>query len=433
LGANQLSGSIPSELGKLFALKYLHADTNELTGPIPEQLDNLHSIERIWLNDNFLTGQTPELFGNMTTLSSISLSNNHLSGSIPDSLWDIENVNELFIDNNFMTGVVPSSFCDSQADTDFVFDLSLWFNNEPKVQCDCCERVDCNMWEDPTLDCYGEFSFEYSNSYTITDLVLGLDLKNSIGEVTKTSNMCLSPTGCYKFDYFDNEAKNVVFNLSYSSSEKKLIQQDQCDAVDVCGVLIDQNDPKRARLNQIIQLGIPQALLNDPSSPQSKALCWMITEDQFFDQLSTCDGTVLQRYVLILFLYELLPSSDFVSLASKPTCDWDCVVCDPEKKFVKKIVAPNKNLSGTLVTELSLLMSLEEIDLSNNELKGSIDPSIFTFLPSLQKFNVANNGLVGSIPKTLLEISGIKQVTLSDNKLVGSFSTDIIYSKSLGE
>ena len=420
-------------MGKLSAVKYLHADSNKLTGPIPEQLEKLHLLERIWLNDNILSGQVPELFGNMSTLSSISLSNNRLSGSIPNSIWENKNIHELFIDNNLMTGVVPTSFCDSQMNSHFVFDLSLWFNNEPKVQCDCCERVDCSMWEDTFLHCYGEIRFEYTNGYTVTDQVTGTNMKKAIGEVKKTSNMCLSPTGCYNFNYHDAEGQTHMFTLSYSRSENKLIQQDHCDAVEVCGVFIDAKDPKRIGLNQLTQIGIPNSLLNDPSTPQAKALCWIMTHDPFFGRYLICDGTILQRYVLILFLHESLSTSDFDEFASKPTCEWDYIVCGPEKKFVKKIIAPSQNLSGTLVTELSLLMSLEELDLSNNELNGSIDPSIFATLPSLKIFNVGNNSFVGTIPKSLLELPGIKKIILSDNKFIGHFSKDIAYSKNLGE
>ena len=46
------------------------------------------------------------------------------------------------------------------------------------------------------------------------------------------------------------------------------------------------------------------SILDDPSLPEYKALCWIMTEDTLFHDYDVCDGTLLQRYVMALFYIE---------------------------------------------------------------------------------------------------------------------------------
>ena len=49
LSTNQLSGSIPSQLGLLGSLGDLRLSGNQLSGPIPTELGNLHSLTLLYL------------------------------------------------------------------------------------------------------------------------------------------------------------------------------------------------------------------------------------------------------------------------------------------------------------------------------------------------------------------------------------------------
>ena len=66
LAANNLTGTIPSELGNLSSLEELYLSLNQLTGTIPAQLGNLANLELLYLHDNRLTGPLPQ---NLTSLS----------------------------------------------------------------------------------------------------------------------------------------------------------------------------------------------------------------------------------------------------------------------------------------------------------------------------------------------------------------------------
>ena len=80
---NQLTGTIPSELGSLTSLLYLSLWSNQLTGAIPSELGDLTNLQRLYLYDNQLTGTIPSELGSLTSLLYLSLWSNQLTGAIP--------------------------------------------------------------------------------------------------------------------------------------------------------------------------------------------------------------------------------------------------------------------------------------------------------------------------------------------------------------
>ena len=67
----------------------LHLYNNELTGSIPSEIGNLTNLERLYLYDNQLTGSIPPEIGNLINLTYLNLSYNQLSGGIPEEICDL--------------------------------------------------------------------------------------------------------------------------------------------------------------------------------------------------------------------------------------------------------------------------------------------------------------------------------------------------------
>ena len=92
---NQLTGSIPAELGKLATLEKLVLNLNSLTGPIPSELARLGRLRRLLLGRNELTGPIPPELGNMANLDRLFLNGNQLTGSIPPKLGNLVRLSTL--------------------------------------------------------------------------------------------------------------------------------------------------------------------------------------------------------------------------------------------------------------------------------------------------------------------------------------------------
>ena len=110
LGGNNLSGPIPLELGNLATLESLQLQSNDLSGPIPPELGNLPSLTWLWLRGNNLSGAIPPELGNLPSLTSLWLQGNNLSGAIPPELGNLVTLENLQLQSNDLSGPVPPSF-----------------------------------------------------------------------------------------------------------------------------------------------------------------------------------------------------------------------------------------------------------------------------------------------------------------------------------
>ncbi len=69
---NNLTGSMPSELGNLTGLARLYIYNNQnLTGNIPPELGSLTGLQRLYLYNNHLTGSIPPELGSLINLEYI--------------------------------------------------------------------------------------------------------------------------------------------------------------------------------------------------------------------------------------------------------------------------------------------------------------------------------------------------------------------------
>ena len=110
LAGNNLSGTIPREMGGLSKLRRLELEGNELTGPIPAELGELSSLVVMLLGGNGLTGSIPRELGALVSLEEMILADNNLTGPVPPELTDLTNLRLLHLDFNNLTGPLPAEF-----------------------------------------------------------------------------------------------------------------------------------------------------------------------------------------------------------------------------------------------------------------------------------------------------------------------------------
>ncbi|MBN1997898.1 T9SS type A sorting domain-containing protein [candidate division KSB1 bacterium] len=105
---NRLTGTIPTEIGKLEKLEYLNLHSNALEGTIPEKIANLTALTSFSLHRNQLTGTIPAGIWNLTSLETLRLYENQLSGSIPSQIKNLTLLTELRLNGNQFGGPIPS-------------------------------------------------------------------------------------------------------------------------------------------------------------------------------------------------------------------------------------------------------------------------------------------------------------------------------------
>ncbi|MCB9264981.1 MAG: gliding motility-associated C-terminal domain-containing protein [Lewinellaceae bacterium] len=106
-GGNNLTGTLPPELGSLQYLEYLHLQGNALGGGIPPELGNLGRLFSLDLSDNNLAGSIPPQLGGLDNLIFARLGNNNLSGAIPPELGNSPRLVALDLGENNLSGTIP--------------------------------------------------------------------------------------------------------------------------------------------------------------------------------------------------------------------------------------------------------------------------------------------------------------------------------------
>jgi Leucine-rich repeat (LRR) protein len=140
LDHNDLSGTIPPQLGMLTNLQNLDLYGNQLSGTIPMELgytDNRYDMEYMWCNNqpitqarnyivelklhnNNLTGTIPRQIAN-SSLEYLSLHQNRLVGTIPPELFYGPEIRYLELFENNLQGTIPPQIGASS----YIYTLSL--------------------------------------------------------------------------------------------------------------------------------------------------------------------------------------------------------------------------------------------------------------------------------------------------------------------
>ena len=133
LHGNNLTGTIPPELGDLTSLRQLRLTDGGLTGAIPRELANLTELTSLQLYSNHLTGSIPQEFGNLTSLRSLLLSYNLLTGPIPQSFLRLDSLGLSF-------GIRGNAGLCLPATTEFL----AWFRGAADEYCSEADRAALN-------------------------------------------------------------------------------------------------------------------------------------------------------------------------------------------------------------------------------------------------------------------------------------------------
>mmetsp|Transcript_21873 Transcript_21873/g.60796 ORF Transcript_21873/g.60796 Transcript_21873/m.60796 type:complete len:550 (+) Transcript_21873:366-2015(+) len=186
------------------------------------------------------------------------------------------------------------------------------------------------------------------------------------------------------------------------------------------------------------------AALDKPSSPQHKALNWLVRDDKA--NLPHDHEALLDRYGLAVLWYSSTNSAT-TSLRGGWTksdhwmtgsgiCSWHGIECVPKHQTatssndftpytksyddnarVTGIILAENNVAGSLPDELGVMDELLILDLEHNKLEGTLPESLS---PKLRDLLLGDNKLGGTLPASYSALHALHQLNLGHNAFEGS-------------
>lgn len=197
LSYNALTDSLPPSLFQLQNLTKLLLISNHISGPIPQEIGNCSSLIRLRLLNNQIGGEIPRELGYLNNLNFLDLSENNLTGLVPAELGNCKGLQMLNLSNNSLSGVLPSSL--SSLTRLEVLDVSLnHFSGE--VPSSIGQLASLNR----LILCRNSFSGSIPSSLGLCSSLQLLDLSSN------------NFSGSIPSELFDIEALDIALNLSHN-------------------------------------------------------------------------------------------------------------------------------------------------------------------------------------------------------------------------
>lgn len=133
MGGNQITGTVPSGIGRLQKLQILDLSDNLFTGAVPSSIGKLSSLDSLVLFSNKFDGEIPSSLGNLTKLTELVLYSNDLHGSMPPSLGNMTILESIDLSYNRLSGQIPQEILSMYSLTKFL-NLSNNFFSGPISQ-----------------------------------------------------------------------------------------------------------------------------------------------------------------------------------------------------------------------------------------------------------------------------------------------------------
>lgn len=395
---NRFSGSIPRELGQLTSVTFFALGNNQLTGSIPPELGNLASVTFFSINGGLLTGPIPPELGRLGEVETLSLSFNQIGGSIPKELGQLPRLVELQLNDNQLTGSIPPEL--GQIST--LRSLFLQINRlTGPLPSELGSLTNLEALSVGANNLNGPLPKELGNLGNLQSL--SLDRNGFTGplpvELTQLRNLMSLDAGS---NALDGELPPQLGDLS--KLQYLVLSQNRFSGsipsplgrlTDLRTLALGSNQltgsiPRElAQLTKLIAFEAAGNRLTGPIPPELGQLRDLETFVVFENQLS---GTI--------------PSS-FGDLTK-----------------MRLLLLGGNALSGTIPPELMRMTELTFLDLRGNRLTGPIPPAIEN-LTKLENLSVFGNSLTGTLPAGIGKLTNLTILRVDDNDLSGPIPADL--------
>ncbi|CAN6711049.1 unnamed protein product [Malus baccata var. baccata] len=352
------------------------------------------SLVDLYLFSNHLTGSIPDVFGNMSSLAHVDLTDNQLEGAEPHSFSRLCSLQSLDLSGNNLSGHSLES---------------LWLYG--------------NQLAGPLPD--------LTNFLSLKDLYIPYNqlsgrIPESIGQMSKLENLDLGMNaleGVISDSHFSKLSKLSYLDLSSNSLvlnfQSNWTPPFQLDYISLGSCKMGLYFPKWLQTqNEYSYLNISNAGIVDilPS------WFWGTTRNVEFISLSHNQiGEMFTNLTMDFANYpEVHLSSNQIEGRILATLS-----------HVSYLDLSNNNISGSIAFLcVSATTHLSFLNLSYNNLSGEL-PECFTHLGNLGMLDLSSNALSGKIPSTIGSLFGIETLKLRSNEFVGELPLSLKNCTSL--
>ncbi|VVA92447.1 unnamed protein product [Arabis nemorensis] len=371
LGDTSISGTLPSEIGKLSSLTVFEVMNNQLTGKIPS-LSGLSSLQRVNLHDNRFTSIDADFFTGLSSLQSLDLDNNPFGPwEIPLSLKNATSLVEFSANNCTLSGKVPPDFLGG-----------LTFPSLTTL------KLSANFL-------VGELPMSLSESPV---QVLLLNGQKGVEKLNGSISVVQKMTALTEVSLQGNGFSGPIPDFSGLVSLKSFnVRENQLTGIVPSSL---------TELESLSDVALGNNLLQGPT-PIFKADMTGLNSFCLNTSGTPCDPRVNTLLSIVeAFGY---PVRFAQSWKGNDPCNgngWVGITCSGPDITV--INFKNMGLTGTISPRFVDFTSLQVINLSQNNLTGAI-PQELTKLSKLKTLDVSNNHLYGKVPDfkpNVVETSG---------------------------
>ncbi|KAG5235253.1 receptor protein [Salix suchowensis] len=373
LNSSNFEGQVPPEISHLSRLASLDLSFNYLMlEPISfnKLAQNLTQLRELNLNEVNMSLVVPSSFMNLSSsLTSLQLRSCGLQGELPFSLGKLKQLEYLDLGSNNFIGPFPDVFANHTR--------LAWLD------------LSFNSFQSP-------LPFSLGNQKQLSHLLL------SSNEFTgQILNQFSNLTQLIQLELSDNKFDGKI--LSSLENLKKL------DVLDLSSNNFTGEIPNSLfNLTQLIELDL--------------------SNNKFYGQISSSVRNLEKLNVVDLFsnnfsgeipdgLFNLTQLTQFILSNNKFNGRISSSLGNLEK------LLSNNRFDGQISSSLGNLEKLNDLKLSFNNFSGKIPNSLFN-LTQLTSLDLSNNRLLG-LPSQMNRLSGLQELLLSDNQLIGPLPSQI--------
>ncbi|KAL1103240.1 hypothetical protein V6Z11_D05G425300 [Gossypium hirsutum] len=397
LSWNRLSGQIPRSLGNLLQLTQLDLSENQLSGQIPRSLGNHLQLTVLDLSGNQLSGQIPLSILNLTQLEYLRIAENALEGSIPDEVTAFPNLIFLYLDNNLLNGTLPS-----------------WLYTAPSLEV-------MDLSQNQFSGHIKEFQSKSLELIWLENNKLQGPLPSSIFQLLNLTELWLSSnnlSGVIEFRMFSNLPNLKYLYLSYNNLS---LTSNSTSTVNLTSLFLSS-----CNLSEF-----PQFFTGLKSLESLDLSCNKIEGKipQWMQEVGNVSLTYFNVSHNSLTEVEHFPWKNIESLdLSSNLISGNLPI---PASTINVFFISNNSFNGEVSSLICNASSLRILDLSHNNLSGTIPQCFGNLSNSLQFLNLKKNKFYGTIPPTFAEGCQLTNFNLNGNLLEGPLTPSILNCNDL--